>query len=75
MLFRSPGSAPAATMTLPAATALWERLSPSRVEQSYAVAPGYVANRGFTPGSATLPEVARVLGTLIDDLRVAGLIQ
>ena len=70
-----PGSAPAATMTLPAATALWERLSPGRVEQAYTVQPGYTADRAFNPESAAVQEVARVLGTLIDDLRVAGLIQ
>jgi hypothetical protein len=41
----------------------------------YTVASGYTADRAFNPEATSITEVARVLGTLIDDLRTAGLLQ
>ena len=49
----------------------WTTASP----QVYAISPGYTADRAFNPEVTSLTEVARTLGTLIDDLRAAGILK
>ena len=45
-----------------------------RVASTYAVTAGYTADRVVNPEATSLTGVARVLGTLIDDMKAAGLI-
>ena len=57
----------------------WVSLSPSgggggQVSQTYTVTAGYTVDRAFNPEATSLTEVARLLGTLIDDMKAAGLI-
>jgi hypothetical protein len=40
----------------------------------WSVTAGYTASRAFNPETATLPDVARVLGTLVDQLKSYGLV-
>jgi hypothetical protein len=44
-----------------------------KLSQSYAVTSGYTADRAFNPEATSLTEVARVLGSLLDDMKAAGL--
>ena len=44
------------------------------VSLPYAVTAGYAKDRAFNPTATTINEIAGVLGTLIDDLKAAGLI-
>lgn len=46
-----------------------------QVGQVYLITGGYTADRAFNPEATTLTEVARVLGSLIDDMKAAGLIR
>jgi hypothetical protein len=65
-----------ATLTPPpAAGAQWERLSPSYVDQVWTPQAGYTKDRVFDPETAVVQEVARALGTLIDDLKTSGVIK
>jgi len=47
----------------------------SVVQQTYAITAGYTSDRALNPQICSLSEVATVLGTLIDDLRVAGILK
>jgi hypothetical protein len=47
----------------------------NRIKTDYTVTPGYTKDRAFDPETATVQEVARVLGSLVDDLKTAGLIK
>jgi hypothetical protein len=46
-----------------------------QVTQTYAVTSGYTADRAFNPEATSLTEVARVLGSLIDDMKLSGLVK
>lgn len=45
-----------------------------RTAQTFAITPGYTADRAMNPQATSLGEVATVLATLIDDLKKAGVI-
>jgi collagen type I alpha len=45
-----------------------------QVAQTYAVTAGYTVDRAFNPEATSLTEVARLLGTLISDMKASGLI-
>lgn len=45
------------------------------VQTDYTVTPGYTKDRAFDPETASVQEVARVLGSLVDDLKTSGLIK
>ena len=47
----------------------------ARAVGTYSVTAGYTADRAFDPQITSINEVAAVLGTLIDDLRAAGVLQ
>lgn len=47
----------------------------NRIQTDYTVTPGYTKDRAFDPETAAVQEVARVLGSLVDDLKTAGLIK
>lgn len=46
----------------------------NQTAQTFAMVAGYVADRAMNPQATSLGEVATVLATLIDDLKVAGVI-
>jgi hypothetical protein len=46
----------------------------SRVPNTYTATAGYTSDRAFNPEASSVTEVARVLATLIDDLKTAGLL-
>ena len=68
-----PGTAVLAAA--PSVGAAWVRLAPSTIDQTYTPTAGYTADRVFNPETAAVQEVARVLGTLIDDMKTAGLLR
>lgn len=46
----------------------------NQVTQAYAITAGYTKDRAFNPEATSITEVARLLGSLIDDMKTAGLI-
>jgi microcystin-dependent protein len=46
-----------------------------QVAQTYSVTAGYTKDRALNPEATSLTEVARLLGSLIDDMKASGLIQ
>jgi hypothetical protein len=46
-----------------------------QIPSAYAVTAGYTADRTFNPEASSLTEIARTLGTLIDDMKSSGLIK
>jgi hypothetical protein len=46
----------------------------AQIPTTYSVTAGYTKDRAFNTTATTLNEVATVLGTLIDDMKAAGMI-